>query len=231
MLYGRPRGKRRRRTYGNIVKLSSVTSQFKDSFSLAGDNFYILKNQAGKYEVLLNINAEKKSERVYYFYSTSLFDTFSDDLKKIMNSAANGFKEVLGEKKEVDGFRGKSYQYAINASLYGISDLSYIEGGLSFVQDVTGIYYEGTDKTAAKEKYASLTGKIKNTLGSAFDEKYVYRKSESTDGEWMQHIFAKESEIYHENAGLAIAEYSYDKFSKKYLVKIIFRYKGFGDIF
>ncbi len=148
-----------------------------------------------------------------------------------MNSAANGFKEVLGEKKEIDGLMGKTYKYAINASLYGISDLSYSEGGLSFAQDVTGLFYEGTDKTAAKEKFASLTEKIKNTLGSAFDEKYVYRKSESTDGEFIEHIFAKESEIYNENAALAIAEYSYDKFSKKYLVKLKFSYKGFSGMF
>ncbi|MCG3167088.1 MAG: hypothetical protein POELPBGB_02871 [Bacteroidia bacterium] len=216
---------------GNTLKSTAFLPTHLFGYYLYGDYFDIYKNEAGKYVVRMNINTVKSSNKIHYIYNGSLFNNFGLDMIKIMNSAPNNFKEVLGEKQEINGFMGTSYKYTVNANLEGISNLSYSEARLALANELTGIFYEGSDKAEAKKMFDKLSEKTKNTLSIDINEKYVYRIYESIEGDAIQHIFANEKEIFNDKTALVIADYSYDKYNKKYFVKLKFTYKGIASLF
>jgi len=212
-----------------ISRSLSIITKYADGFDLYGDNLDIYNNKTtGKYSVRLSISTGFLNSRVYNITSSGgSGDThFDGNLKKILESSRDKFTPVLGEKHEQDGFFGKTTTWDVNASLPGISSLSYTTGGFSFSDDLIGVNYEGTDLAEAKKRYDALSEKVKKSLGSS----YVFIKSESPEGEILRSIFALKSEMKSDKTPVVTVKYYYDKSGNKCSVKIEFAYKGFGGI-
>ncbi len=214
-----------------IMKSVSVINKYADGFDLDGDYLSIYKDNdnGGKYSVRLSISSGAWNSRVYTIASSggSGDANFDSNLKKIMESSRTAFSSVLGEKHETDGFLGKTTTWDINASIPGIFDLSYTEGGWSlFSDDLKGTNYEGTDATEAKNRFNALSEKVKKCLGSS----YAFIKTDS-DGEILKNVFTLKSEMDNEKTPVVTVKYYYSSSSNKYSVTIDFAYKAFSGIF
>lgn len=212
-----------------IMQSVEIIKKYENGFDLYGNTLIVFKTKTGNYQVKLTIAPPSESNRLYKI-NGSLFGSsdknFDDNLQKIAESSRNEFRSILGAKSEQTGFGGTITRYEINATLPGITGLSYQTGGLSFgANELKGIKYEGTSKEEAMKHYNELAEKVQKALSFG----YVYMKSESD--ELKRHVFAKESEIKSEKTEVITVEYYYSSFDKMYSVKIKFGYKSFGSIF
>ena len=195
-----------------------------------GDQLDLYKDsKTGKYVVRIYISTNAWNKRVYTINSSggSGDGVFDGNLKKLMESSRNEFKDVLGEKHVTEGFLGSFTTYDINATLPGIFDLSYSTGGFTLgTNDLDGVSYEGTDANEAKLRFEKLDEKVKKALGSA----YVYTKYTATDGGTISNSYGLKNEIKEDKTPVVNVEYRYSDYSKDYYVKISIAYKGFGSI-
>jgi hypothetical protein len=212
-----------------ILKDLSIIKKYPDGFDLFGDQLDIYKSvETGKYEVRLYISTNTWNNRVYTITSPggSGDATFDTNLKKIMESSRNTFAAVLGEKHETKNLFGTYVHYDINATLPGIFDLSYTEGGFALTKEITGVRYDGSSEADAKRIYNELAEKIKKSLGY----NYVYITTEDDKGEWKNFKLASKSEMKADDTPVVTVKYDYDSYDKKYSVEISFGYKAFGGI-
>lgn len=202
------------KTSSSNIKSTLILDKFKDSYYLQGPSLNIYKN-SDKYEVKLNISTGWDKKVIYTIPASNGSNdaTFDKNLKKVIQGSYNKFKEILaGTGNDV------------NVTLPGIFDIKYKAGNSYTSDEVTGVYYDGTEEATAKSKYNSLADKIKKTLG----ENYVYASSSYLFGKGLKTVFAAKNETREDKAAVVTVEYKQDSYSKKYTVTIVFSYKSFS---
>lgn len=202
------------KTSTSTLKSTLILDTFKDSYYLHGPSLMLYKNSS-KYEVKISIGTDWDKKTIYTIPVSggSPDATFDKNLKKIIQGSYNKFRNVLGETGN-----------DVNVTLPGVFDLKYKAGSTYSSEEVTGVYYDGTDEATATSKYNSLVDKIKKTLG----EHYVFAKGNVLFGKDLKTVFTAKNETRDDKAAMVTVEYKHDTYLKKYTVIIVFNYKQFS---